>query len=333
MKISVIGGGSWGLSLAQVLLDNNHFPAIYNRDIQAASNFNKTHKTPLLLVDCEFDHRLHIETSLSDVCKNVDVIVLAVPTNAVRPVLLELMPYITPDVIIVNAAKGIEQNTHYLISEVVNEVLGEQYKNNFVALSGPSHAEEVAARQLTTVVAASNNQENAKVIQDLFTNDTYFRVYTSSDLIGAELGGALKNIIAVASGYLSGKGYGDNTKAALLTRGIAEMVRLGTKLGGDPMTFAGLTGIGDLIVTATSKHSRNYQAGFAIANGTSIDEILNSNKTVEGILTAKSTYELSQKLNVEMPITEFIYNVITKNHEAEDFAKVLFAREKKSEEE
>lgn len=331
MQLAVIGGGGWGLALAQVLNDNHQHITIYNREAELVQQFNQTHTSPLLPNGVILDSAMQMTDDLETCLATATHILLTVPTNAIRPVLLQIVPLLNHPVTIINAAKGIEQGTHLRISEIVKEVMPEHLCNAFVSLTGPSHAEEVVLRQFTTIVAASEDVEAAKCVQEMFSNDTYFRVYTSTDLIGAEIGGALKNVIAVAAGYLYGKGYGDNTKAALLTRGIAEIVRFGVKLGADPLTFAGLTGVGDLIVTATSKHSRNFQAGLELARGVTIDELLASKKTIEGLKTATATYELSQSLGVEMPITEFIYHVIQGKYTADDFGRVLFSRDTKSE--
>lgn len=331
MAVAIIGGGGWGLALAQVLHENNHEIFIYNREVEQVAQFNEFHTSNLLPNGVVFDEKMTMTSDLQLCLDNVDTILLAVPTNAIRPVMLDIVPRLTKPITIINAAKGIEQGTHLRISEIIEEVVPKELCTAFVSLTGPSHAEEVVCHQLTTIVAASTNEQAASRVQELFTNDTYFRVYTSTDLVGAEIGGALKNVIAVAAGYLYGKGYGDNTKAALLTRGMAEIVRFGQKQGANPLTFAGLTGVGDLIVTATSKHSRNFQAGLELARGVSIEELLASQKTIEGLKTAKATYELSQQIGVEMPITEFIYNVIEGKYTADDFGRVLFARDVKSE--
>lgn len=331
MSIAIIGGGGWGLALAQVLKDNNQTLRIYNREESQVSQFNATHTSVLLPEGVVLDTSLQMSSDLAACLKDVTDIVLTVPTNAIRSVLVQIIPHLIKPVTIINAAKGIEQNTHFRISEIVAEVMPETYCEAFVSLTGPSHAEEVVLRKFTTIVAASENIQAAERVQNMFSNDTYFRVYTSTDLIGAEIGGALKNVIAVAAGYLYGKGHGDNTKAALLTRGIAEMARFGVKLGADPLTFAGLTGVGDLIVTATSKHSRNFQAGLELASGVSIQELLESKKTIEGLKTVISTYELSREIGVDMPITEFIYYVIQGKYTADDFGPVLFSRDTKSE--
>lgn len=331
MQLAVIGGGGWGLALAQVLKDNQQNITIYNRETELVKQFNATHTSPLLPEGVVLDETMVMTDDLAESIKGATHLLLTVPTNAIRPVLLQIIPLLSEPVTIINAAKGIEQDTHLRISEIVKEIMPQSLCTAFVSLTGPSHAEEVVLRQFTTIVAASETKQAAEQVQDMFSNDSYFRVYTSNDLIGAEIGGALKNVIAVAAGYLYGKGYGDNTKAALLTRGIAEIVRFGVKLGADPFTFAGLTGVGDLIVTATSKHSRNFQAGLELANGVSIDELLASQKTIEGLKTATATYELSQKLGVDMPITEFIYYVIHGKYTADDFGRVLFSRDTKSE--
>ena len=227
--------------------------------------------------------------------------------------------------------KGIENDTFKRVSEMIEDSISEDHNGGIGVLSGPSHAEEVVIKQPTTVAASSKDEKVSKLIQDLFMND-YLRVYTNNDLVGVELGGALKNIIAVASGIVAGMGYGDNAKAALMTRGLAEISRLGEKLGADPMTFLGLGGIGDLIVTCTSTHSRNYTLGFKLGQGQTMDEALNEmNMVVEGIYTTNSVYHLAKQQNVDMPITNALYKVLFEDNPVKDSVKDLMGRDKKSE--
>lgn len=240
-------------------------------------------------------------------------------------------PLLTKPTVIVHASKGLEQESHKRISEILEEEIPESKRQAVVALSGPSHAEEVAVKDLTTITAASTNEKAAKVVQDLFMND-YFRVYTNNDIIGVELGAALKNIIAVGAGALQGLGYGDNAKAALMTRGLAEISRLGVAFGADPMTFIGLSGLGDLIVTCTSVHSRNWRAGHMLGKGNSLKEVLESmGMVVEGIATTKAAYELAKQKEIEMPITAAIYEVLYNGANVEDIIVSLMKRDGKSE--
>ncbi|MDU3538506.1 MAG: NAD(P)H-dependent glycerol-3-phosphate dehydrogenase [Staphylococcus aureus] len=228
-------------------------------------------------------------------------------------------------------AKGIENGTFKRVSEMIEDSISPEYNAGIGVLSGPSHAEEVVVKQPTTVAASSKDKSVSKLTQDLFMND-YLRVYTNDDLIGVELGGALKNIIAVASGIVAGIGYGDNAKAALMTRGLAEISRLGEKLGADPMTFLGLGGIGDLIVTCTSTHSRNFTLGYKLGQGESMDQALSEmNMVVEGIYTTKSVYHLAKEKNVDMPITNALYRVLFENISVKECVKDLMERDKKSE--
>lgn len=231
----------------------------------------------------------------------------------------------------IHVAKGIENGTFKRVSEMLEDTIAPEHNAGIGVLSGPSHAEEVVIKQPTTVAASSKDEAVSQLIQDLFMND-YLRVYTNNDLIGVELGGALKNIIAVASGIVAGLNFGDNAKAALMTRGLAEISRLGEKLGADPMTFLGLGGIGDLIVTCTSTHSRNFTLGYKLGQGKTMDEALNEmNMVVEGIYTTESVYHLAKSLHVDMPITNALYEVLFENEPVKDGVKKLMGRDKKSE--
>ena len=256
---------------------------------------------------------------------------MALPTKAMREVTSEIDSLIDSKKTFIHVAKGIENDTFKRVSEMIEDSISEDHNGGIGVLSGPSHAEEVVIKQPTTVAASSKDEKVSKLIQDLFMND-YLRVYTNNDLVGVELGGALKNIIAVASGIVAGMGYGDNAKAALMTRGLAEISRLGEKLGADPMTFLGLGGIGDLIVTCTSTHSRNYTLGFKLGQGQTMDEALNEmNMVVEGIYTTNSVYHLAKQQNVDMPITNALYKVLFEDNPVKDSVKDLMGRDKKSE--
>jgi len=328
MNISVIGAGSWGSSLALVLDENKHNVCLYMRREEQFEEFEKCGTNSKYLKDVKFPKSINYTTNLKKAIDFGDVIILSVTTQSTRQFLQNIKPYLTNKKIVVNVSKGIEIRTNLRISQIYDELIGNE---NFAVLSGPSHAEEVSKKMPTTIVSSSKNKDIAETIQHIFSND-YFRVYTNSDLIGVELGGALKNIIALGSGVCDAVGYGDNTKAGIITRGIHEIARLGVKLGANPLTFSGLSGIGDLIVTCTSSHSRNKRAGAFIAQGYDIDKVQEKvGMAVEGISTTLAGYELSRELSVAMPITEAIYNVIYNSQDIKQCVKSLMNRDKKSE--
>jgi glycerol-3-phosphate dehydrogenase (NAD(P)+) len=327
-SIGVLGGGSWGTALAILLTNKEYKLDMWVRNEEQVKLMNSLRENKRYLPNIPLPEGLFVSTDLEKTIHNKDVILLSVPTHGVREALNNAKKYIKKNQIIVNVAKGIENDTLLRISEIVNEILPD---NDYAILSGPSHAEEVALNIPTTVVSASINKNVAEYIQDLFITPT-FRVYTNPDIIGVELGGALKNIIALGAGISDGLNYGDNTKAALMTRGIFEMARLGDKLGANPNTFSGLSGIGDLIVTCTSMHSRNRRAGILIGQGRTLDESVKEiGMVVEGIKTTKSAYKLAQKLNIDMPITEEIYNVLYNNADVKTSVGYLMGRDKKHE--
>lgn len=313
MKIAVIGTGSWGTALAKVLSENKHQVTIWGRNQATVDEINNEHRNEQYLHNISLPTSIKATMSLEEAVDEAKIILVVIPTNAIRSFALQLNDLLREQddaPIIVHASKGLEMNTELRISQVLEEVLDEANYEAIVVLSGPSHAEEVARRDVTTLTAASDSLGIAKVVQKAFMNN-YFRVYTNSDVIGVELGGALKNIIAVGAGIISGLGYGDNAKAGLITRGLAEISRLGVELGADPLTFIGLSGVGDLIVTCTSPHSRNFRAGNLIAKGFTIEEINNEiNMVVEGILTVKVAYQLAKEHKVDMPITDMLYRAI-----------------------
>ena len=330
--ITVIGAGSWGSALTFILAENNNKVKIYGRDSKLIDEINTKHTNTKYLPEAELPSHVRGYTDLKLAIESTDVILLVVPTKVIRQVIKEISLVLDHPVIFVNASKGIEPGTFKRISQIVDEEIDEKYRRGFVALTGPSHAEEVIKRQLTVVSAASNDLPLAKLVQKMFNNDEFFRVYTLNDLIGAELGGSLKNIIAMASGIIAGLGYGDNAKAALITRGLVEMRRLATSAGANEETLFGLTGIGDLVVTATSLHSRNYQAGFKIGSGTNLKETLaQMTMVVEGVRSCEAAYQYAKDLNVEMPITSAVYDVIFNQKEPRDVIKQLMSRDLKSE--
>ena len=263
--------------------------------------------------------------------KGVDAVLFVLPTKVIRLVAKQLNGLLENKPMIIHASKGLEQETFKRISEILAEELDRDSYEDIVVLSGPSHAEEVARRDITTITAACENLESAKVVQTLFSN-SFFRVYTNTDCVGVEMGAALKNVIAVGAGALHGLGYGDNAKAALMTRGLSEISRLGIAFGADPLTFIGLSGVGDLIVTCTSIHSRNWRCGDQIGKGIPLPTILeNMGMVVEGVETCKAVYALAQEKNIEMPITTAVYNVLYKGHDVREEIQRLMGREFKSE--
>lgn len=330
MKTVVIGSGSWGTGLGQVLCDNGREVIIYGNCKEQIDDIEQNHRNAMFFEDVQLTPDLHATMDVN-VVKDADVVVLSVPTIAIESVCRQIDPLLKGKVIIVNTSKGFHPETNERMSQVIRRFISEEHLSSVVSLIGPSHAEEVVIRMLTTICAVSLRHEDAVVIQELFSND-YFRVYTGSDEIGSEVGVALKNAIAVASGVLSGLGYGDNTRAALMTRGLAEMIRFGTAMGGKPETFMGLTGIGDLIVTCSSRHSRNFQAGYEIGKANDAQAFWKYNKkTVEGVRTAKVVYELAQQMHIDMPITSEIYKVLYENKDPKQSARDLMLRDLKPE--
>ncbi len=307
MKIRAIGSGSWGTALSQVLVDNDQDVLIYGVSPEEVDDINKNHRNSKYF-DTDISPKIKATTDINLIADG-DIVILGVPVRAIESVCKEIYPLLKEGAIVINVAKGLHPDSKRRLSLVIKELLADKV-SNVVSLIGPSHAEEVILRQLTLVNAVCEDAIAAKQIQYLFSND-YFRVYTNTDVIGAEIAAAIKNVMAIASGVLNGLGQGDNAKAALMTRGLSEMTRFGLALGGRTETFIGLNGVGDLIVTCSSLHSRNYQAGLAIGKADSAEDFLASNtKTVEGILTTKTVYELAKELNIDMPITSEVYAVL-----------------------
>ena len=319
-KIGVLGGGSWGTALAILLANKGYDVSMWLRDIELMEAMENSRINKKYLPDAILPSNIKLTSDLEEVNYKKDIIILSVGTHGIREVLKNSKPYIKPNQIIVNVSKGIENNTLLRISQIVEELIP---NSKYAILSGPSHAEEVAKNVPTTVVSASKDKSVAEYVQELFITPS-FRVYTNPDVIGVELGGSLKNVIALGAGISDGLSCGDNTKAALMTRGIFEMARLGEKMGAQTNTFSGLAGIGDLIVTCTSMHSRNRRAGILIGQGIKIDEAINKiGMVVEGIKTTKSAFMLSKQYDVYMPITEEIYGVI---YEGKDVKKSEIGR-------
>lgn len=327
-KIGVIGAGSWGTALAVTLSSKGHSVRIWDIDKTHIKELRENKENVRYLPGVKFCDRLVPADTVEEALEDADTVLFSAPAQHFRSALESAIPYINKDMIIVNVAKGIEQKTLMRMSEIAKEM--GQYER-YAVLSGPSHAEEVGRAMPTTVVAASENHDIAVAVQEMFSTD-FLRVYTGTDVTGVELGGALKNIIALGAGISDGLGFGDNAKAAMMTRGIAEMKRLGVKMGADVNTFAGLTGIGDLIVTCTSMHSRNRRCGIMIGEGMAPEEaVKNVGMVVEGMFTAEAAYELADRLGVEMPITNEIYKLIKGQITGKEAVMNLMGRERKPE--
>lgn len=329
-KIAVLGAGSWGTALAIVLADNGHEVRLWSHRKEQAETINNTRRNDRYL-DVTIPEQITAYHSLADTVKEVQAIVIVVPTKAIREVCRQLNGMLSHKPAIIHASKGIEPVSLKRVSEMITEETEGYNYEDIVVLSGPSHAEEVALRHPTTVTVSSVKMENAKYAQDLFNSDT-FRVYTSDDILGIELGGALKNIIALGAGISDGLGYGDNAKAALITRGLAEIARLGTSLGANPISFLGLSGVGDLIVTCTSVHSRNWRAGNLLGKGQKLEEVLEEmGMVVEGVRTVKAAYQFAKEQNVEMPITSGIHQILFENKDPREIVDQLMNRDKREE--
>lgn len=330
-NVSVFGTGSWGTALANVLADNGHNCLMWGKTETTIRALNEQHTNHKYLPETQLNKSLKATTELKQAVLHAEILILAVPTKAIRSVTAQINEVSDAPKIIIHVSKGIEPLTFKRISEMIEEEMGAALSKGVGVLSGPSHAEEVAVKQPTTVAVASKDISVARIAQDLFMNE-YFRVYTNDDLIGVEIGGALKNIIALAAGITDGLGYGDNAKAALMTRGLAEITRLGTRMGADPMTFLGLAGIGDLIVTCTSVHSRNWKCGNMLGKGATLDEALaQMGMVVEGVRTTEAAYEMSKAFNVEMPITTALYKLLFEGLDVNTGVMELMSREKKNE--
>ncbi|RBP89584.1 glycerol 3-phosphate dehydrogenase (NAD(P)+) [Cytobacillus firmus] len=327
-SVAVAGAGSWGTALAMVLADNGHDVRMWGHNPDLIEEINKHHTNQKYLSGVHLPVEIRGYTSLEEALNGTDTLILAVPTKAIREVIGKIKGIRKEPLTIVHVSKGIEPDSLLRISEMIEEEMTGNLLDSVVVLSGPSHAEEVSLRHPTTVTVSSKNMDAAEKIQDLFINNN-FRVYTNPDIIGVEIGGALKNIIALAAGITDGLGYGDNAKAALITRGLAEIARLGMKMGASPLTFSGLAGIGDLIVTCTSVHSRNWRAGNLLGKGHNLQEVLdNMGMVVEGVRTTKAAHQLAQKYDVKMPITTVLYDVLFNNVNAKDAVDLLMARGK-----
>lgn len=327
MKVAVLGSGGWGTALAMLLVENGHDVTLWSYQAEESRHLAETGENPLL-PGVKLPQGLTYTSDLACVT-GCAVVVMATPSFGVRSTAGQVKDLLAPDAILVSVSKGIEKGTSLRMTQIIREVTEDKWP--VVALSGPSHAEEVARQVPTAVVSACPDQTAAEVVQDLFIND-HFRVYSSSDVIGVELGAALKNVMALCTGCCTGMGLGDNTKAMLMTRGLAEMARLGTALGARKDTFAGLAGMGDLIVTCTSMNSRNYRAGILIGQGTPVREAIQKiGAVVEGYYAVDSARELAAQVGVEMPITLAAYDVLYRDRDPREVLLSLMRREKRHE--
>lgn len=327
-KVSVIGAGSWGTALAILLEKNGHGVTLWSHREEEAKELAKSREHKSKLPGVQIPEGIEITGDLESALTEKDVIVLAVPSVAVRSTARKVAPYVKEGQLIVNVAKGIEETTLMTLTDIIEEEIPGA---KGCVLSGPSHAEEVSRGLPTTCVVGAKDKETAEFLQNIFMSSV-FRVYISPDILGIELGGALKNVIALAAGTADGLGYGDNTKAALITRGITEIARLGIAMGAKADTFYGLSGIGDLIVTCASKHSRNRKAGYLMGQGRSMHQAMDEvNMVVEGVYSAKAGLALSQKYKVEMPIIEQVNKVLFEGKAPADAVNELMVRDRKIE--
>jgi glycerol-3-phosphate dehydrogenase (NAD(P)+) len=331
MKVTVLGAGSWGTTLALVLLGNGHDVTLWCYTQEQAELLRERHENPEFMPGIPLPPNLGITSDLVAASGGRGMIVTAVPSQYLRSVVEKIAHLDLEHTVICNVAKGIENSTLMTMSEVLLDVLKHERKENLAILSGPSHAEEVSRQVPTAIVAASFKPKTSKIVQDAFMT-TYFRVYVNDDIRGVELGGALKNVIAVAAGISDGAGFGDNTKAAIMTRGIYEITRLGVKLGAQPRTFAGLSGVGDLIVTCMSRHSRNRYVGEQVGKGRKLEDVLKEMVMVaEGVATAKSVRELEKKYDIELPIMTEVHQVLFENKDPQKATFDLMTRHGKGE--
>ncbi|MDH5721107.1 MAG: NAD(P)H-dependent glycerol-3-phosphate dehydrogenase [Spirochaetia bacterium] len=333
MNVTVIGAGSFGTALSLVLSDNGHRVRMWSHLEEIASEINKHKENTVFLPEVPLPNSITATHLYEEAFEAAELVLTAVPTQVTREVWQNAKKHLPEKALVISATKGIEQGTHKLVSDILIDEMGENNKERLLFLSGPSFAKEVARKVPTLVTIAGYNKENIKEAQSIFRNH-YFRAYGTNDVIGVELGGSLKNIIALACGISDGLGMGHNSRSALMTRGLAEIVRLGNAMGANPMTFMGLAGLGDLILTCTGDLSRNRSVGFQLGMGKKLDDILKNMRMVaEGVTTTESAYELSKIMKVEMPITEYAYEILYKNRSPADTMKEMMSRKMKFEDE
>ena len=331
MKIGVIGAGSWGTTIANLLALKGYGVNLWIYEADLCEKIKETGENSVYLPGIILSKNIKPTSSIEEASSGMELIVSAAPAQVVRRVISTAAPYISKDAVIVSLSKGIEEGSLMLMSDLLEDVLPERLHKGLSFLSGPSFAREVAQKMPTAVVIASENRDAALKAQEVFTTE-YFRVYTHDDVTGVELGGAVKNVIAIATGISDGLGFGYNTRAALITRGLAEISRLGVKMGANPRTFSGLAGLGDLVLTCTGELSRNRTVGYNIGKGMTLEEIMGGMKMVaEGVATSRAVYQLSKKLGVEMPITEHVYKILYERLPAKEAVISLMSRGSKGE--
>ncbi|MBM4175859.1 MAG: NAD(P)H-dependent glycerol-3-phosphate dehydrogenase [Ignavibacteria bacterium] len=331
MNCSVVGAGGWGTTIAIMLHENGHNVTLWEYNSDYAKLLDETRQNKVFLPGVSIPKEIKITSDISLALQKKHFCVLAIPTQFIRSILQKIDFTLIKNSMIVNLAKGVETTSLKRVSEIIKDVFPKISQDHLTTISGPSHAEEVCRKIPTTVVVGSNSYDTAKFVQNEFMNP-YFRVYVSNDLVGVELGGSLKNVIAIGAGICDGAGFGDNTKAAIMTRGIAEISRLGIALGARPETFAGLSGMGDVIVTCMSKHSRNRFVGEEIGKGKTLSQVLSEMSMVaEGIATSKSVHLLSQKVNVEVPICTEVYRILYEQKDPTLATTELMTRQPKEE--
>ncbi len=330
-KIGVIGAGAWGTALAMLLCDNGHDVTLWMYEKDLAEETTKTRENRVYLPGHKLSESLKITSSMETAVAGKALVLSVVPSHTARAVTKQLVSFLSPNAVVASASKGIEIDTLMPLSEVFRDVLPKTFHNRLCFLSGPSFAKEVAQKMPTAVALASYDPGTGKKVQAIFSS-SYFRVYTNPDVIGVELAGSLKNVVAIAAGVLEGMGYGYNTMAALLTRGLAEMARLGVAMGASPQTFSGLAGMGDLVLTCTGGLSRNRTLGTRLGKGEKLSDIMKGLKTVaEGVKTAKAARDLAQKFNVEMPIVDEVYQLLYEDKDPKQAVSDLMKRELKGE--
>jgi glycerol-3-phosphate dehydrogenase (NAD(P)+) len=331
MRAAVIGGGSWGTALASVLGHNGHDVAVWAHDPEVARALTETHQNPKYLMGLQLPEKVTGTHDLAQALAGAELVVAVSPSHVTRAVMREALPLLPRATPIVCASKGIENESLLTMYEVLEDVLPSELHPYICCLSGPSFAKETVQRMPTAVVVASPWEKLARRVQKTFSND-FFRVYTSVDVAGVELGGSLKNVCAIAAGISDGMGFGSNTRAAIMTRGLAELVRLAIRKGANPLTLSGLAGMGDLVLTCTGELSRNRTVGLGLGRGKSLQEVLaGMSQVAEGVRTAKSVHDLAQKLAVEMPLHEAIYRILYENLPPKAALQSLTSRELKSE--
>lgn len=330
-KIAVIGAGSWGTTLADLLAKKGHAVTLWAYERELVQDMRETRENTLFLPGIQLSAELAFTNDLAEAYAGCTMVLCVVPSQLVRRVMSNSLPFLPQGAVIVSASKGIEVDTLATVSEIYQEILPGDLYASFAALSGPSFAREVAQEMPTAVAVASESESVARRVQEAFTT-SYFRVYRNEDVVGVELGGAIKNVIAIAAGISDGLGFGSNTRAALITRGLAEMTRLGQAMGAHPSTFAGLAGMGDLVLTCTGDLSRNRTVGIQVGQGRRLSEILGEMRMVaEGVKTTESAYNLCRKLGVEMPIVEQMYQILYQDKPAREAVLELMTRNLKAE--